>query len=197
MSKRRILICGEPELRRKSKKVRRIDDEIIRLLDDLVETMVAGGGIGLAAPQVGENVRVIAFGELVEAGEDEEPEMVIHRLINPRVVEAEGEVEGTEGCLSLPTLHGVVLRPQRVVVEGISGDGEKVAIGIEGWSARAVAHEIDHLNGKLFVDRVELDSLAWMIPDESEEKGYRLQGCSVDEAIAAFQRLIEKMRAES
>ena len=196
MGKRRILICGEPELRRKSKKVRQIDDEILRLLDDLVETMVAGDGIGLAAPQIGENVRVIAFGELVEAGEDEEPEMAIHQLINPRIVEAEGEVEGTEGCLSLPTLHGVVLRPERVVVEGVSGDGTEISVEVKGWSARAAAHEIDHLNGKLFIDRVEPDSLAWMVPDESEERGYRLRGCSVDEAMMAFQRLIEKLKAE-
>jgi len=139
---------------------------------------------------------VIAFGKIVEAGENEEPEMVVHRIINPRIVEAEGEVEGTEGCLSLPTLHGVVLRPGRVVVEGVDRDGGEVSVELEGWSARAVAHEIDHLNGKLFIDRVEPDSLAWMIPDESEERGYRLQGCSVDEAMMAFQRLIEKMKAE-
>jgi peptide deformylase len=196
MSDRRILICGEPELRRKSKKIRRIDDEIVRLLDDLVETMAEGNGIGLAAPQIGENVRAITFGEIVSAEEDEDEEMVVHKLINPRIVEAEGEVEATEGCLSLPTLHGVVLRPQRVVVEGVDGDGEAVAMEVEGWSARAVAHEIDHLNGKLFIDRAEPDSLAWIIPDDKEEDGYRLQKCSVEEAIEAFRRLLEKMKVE-
>lgn len=67
---------------------------------------------------------------------------------------------------------------------------------VEGWSARAVAHEIDHLNGKLFIDRAEPDSLAWIIPDDKEEDGYRLQKCSVEEAIEAFRRLLEKMKAE-
>ncbi len=193
MATRRIYICGEAVLRKKAKRVRQVDDELLKLLEDMAETMREAPGVGLAAPQVGESVRAIIVGEVGEADE----EMVLHRLINPRIVEAEGEVESGEGCLSLPTLQGIVLRPQRVVVEAIGPDEERLTLEAEGWTARALAHEIDHLNGRLFIDRAEADSLAWMIPDEDDERGYRLESVSLAEALAAFQRLIEKARAES
>ncbi len=193
MAARKIYFCGEPILRKKAKRVRRVDDELVKLLDDMAETLREAPGIGLAAPQVGESVRAIVIGEV---GEDDE-QMVVHKLINPRIVEAEGEVEGSEGCLSLPTLQAIVLRPQQVVVEALGPDEEPVSIEAEGWTARALCHEIDHLNGKLFIDRAEPDSLAWMIPDEEDERGYRLQNVSLAEALAMFQRLVEKARAEN
>ncbi len=193
MATRRIYICGEPILRKKARRVRQVDGELIELLDDMAKTMREAPGIGLAAPQVGESVRAIVVGEV---GDDDE-DMVIHKLINPRIVEAEGEVEGGEGCLSLPTLQGIVLRPQQVVVEALGPDEEPVSIEAEGWTARALCHEIDHLNGKLFIDRAERDSLAWMIPDEDDESGYRLQSVSLAEALAMFQRLVEKAGAEN
>jgi len=193
MATRKIYFCGEPILRKKAKRVRQVDDELVKLLDDMAETLREAPGIGLAAPQVGESVRAIVIGEV---GEDDE-KMVIHKLINPRIVEAEGEVEGSEGCLSLPTLQGLVLRPQQVVVEALGPDEEPVSIEAEGWTARALCHEIDHLNGKLFIDRAEPDSLAWMIPDEDDERGYRLQSVSLAETLAMFQRLVEKARAEN
>jgi len=193
MATRKIYFCGEPILRKKAKRVRRVDDELVKLLDDMAETLREAPGIGLAAPQVGESVRAIVIGEV---GEDDE-QMVVHKLINPRIVEAEGEVEGSEGCLSLPTLQALVLRPQQVVVEALGPDEEPVSIEAEGWTARALCHEIDHLNGKLFIDRAEPDSLAWMIPDEEDERGYRLQNVSLAEALAMFQRLVEKARAEN
>jgi len=194
MAVRRILFCGEPVLRKKAKKVRRIDDALLALLDDMVVTMLNEPGIGLAAPQVGESVRAIVVGEL---GEDDDEEMIVHKLLNPRIVEGEGEIEGSEGCLSLPTLQGIVVRPERVVVEALGPDGEALSMEGIGLMARALCHEIDHLNGKLFIDRAEPDSLAWMIPDDSDERGYRLASVSPADAVAAFQRLVEKARAES
>ncbi|MFO7948613.1 MAG: peptide deformylase [Armatimonadota bacterium] len=193
MSVKRITICGEPILRKKCRNVQNIDQELIKLLDDMAETMSKRSGIGLAAPQVDEDIRVIVAGELPE-GDEEEEEITLHRLINPRIIEQEGEVEGIEGCLSLPTLHGTVLRPGRVVVEAITPDGDEVQIEGEGLLARCLSHEIDHLNGTLFIDRVEEDSLAWMVPDEDEESGYRWVATTIEEARARFEKLIEKRR---
>lgn len=193
MSLRRILICGEPPLRKKSKKVKNIDGQVVGLLDDMIETMLDAPGVGLAAPQVGENLRAVVVAQYNEDGN----EVKTFELINPRIVEAEGEVDGGEGCLSLPTLQGVVLRPERVIVEGVDRDGERVTLEAEGFMARAFAHEIDHLNGMLFIDRAEPDSLAWMIPDENEERGYRLRPIERAEAEQTFRKMIEKATAEA
>ena len=192
MALRRVLICGEPELRRKSRKVKNIDGALVELLDDMVETMLDAPGVGLAAPQVGENLRAIV---LAEYEEGEEPR--VHACINPRIVETEGEIEGGEGCLSLPTLHAVVLRPERVVVEGLDRDGEPIEMEAHGLMARAFCHEIDHLNGKLFIDRAEADSIAWMIPDEDDERGYHLHYISKAEAEETLRKVVEKRLAEA
>lgn len=195
MSVKEITICGEPILREKCKKIREIDEDLIQLLADMAETMVKRSGVGLAAPQVAEGIRAIVAGELEEDADSEE-EMIIHRLINPRIIEREGEIEGTEGCLSLPTLHGTVLRPERVMVEAINPEGEEIQIEAEGLLARCLAHEIDHLNGVLFTDHVEDDSLAWLVPDEDAEEGYRWISTTIEEAQERFQKLIEKRRRE-
>ncbi len=195
MSVKRITICGEPILRKKCRTVQDIDEELIGLLDDMAKTMSKRSGIGLAAPQVDEDIRVIVVGELPEDEEDEG--ITVHRLINPHIVEQEGEVEGTEGCLSLPTLYGTVLRPDRVVVEAITPDGDRIQIEGEGMLARCLSHELDHLNGTLFIDRVEEDSLAWMVPDEDEESGYRWVATTIEEAKERFQKLIEKRREKA
>lgn len=195
MALRKILVCGDPLLRMKAKRIRHMDDELLQMLDDMVETMLAAPGIGLAAPQIGQSVRAIVVGEL--SGEDDEERPKVHRLLNPRIVEAEGQVEAAEGCLSLPTLQGIVLRPQRVVVEALGRDGEPLQLEATGWSARAISHEIDHLDGKLFIDLAQPDSLAWMVPDEDAESGYRLQPVSKQEALDAFQRLVDRAKAES
>ena len=192
MALKRILICGEPELRKKSRKVKNIDGALVELLDDMIETMIEAPGVGLAAPQVGENLRAIV---LAEYEEGEEPRVC--ECINPRIVEAECEAESGEGCLSLPTLHGVVLRPERVVLEALNRDGEPFSLEAHGLMARACCHEIDHLNGKLFIDRAESDSLAWMIPDEDEERGYRLHHISKTEAEETLLRMVHKRLAET
>jgi peptide deformylase len=182
MATRKILYCGDPVLRRRASRIRNINDGIIELLRDLSETMLEASGLGLAAPQVGETITAV-----VVRPDAEEHETI--ELVNPRIVEAEGEEEGLEGCLSLPTLRGTVIRPQRVVVEAIAPDGEEIVVEGEGMLARALAHEVDHLVGKLFIDEVLPDSLAWLRPDDSEETGYRLEPTTLEEAMAAFKRL--------
>ncbi|MFO8082456.1 MAG: peptide deformylase [Armatimonadota bacterium] len=182
MAVRRIVYCGDPVLRRKAPRVRRIDDEICSLLDDMAETMLENEGLGLAAAQVGESAAVVVLRRGAESSD-------VIELINPRIVEREGEERGMEGCLSLPTLRGEVVRPARVIVEGVDREGEEIAVEGEGMMARCLAHELDHLAGTLFIDAVEAESLCWLRPDEREETGYRSEPTTLEEAEAAFERL--------
>jgi peptide deformylase len=184
---RRILYCGDPILRRPASRVRRIDDEVCSLLDDMAETMVRADGLGLAAPQVGVSNAIVTIRT------DPDSDTVLE-LINPRIVEVEGEQEGAEGCLSLPTLRGIVLRPMRVLVQATDREGEEIEVEGEGLMARCLAHELDHLAGKLYIDLADPDSLCWMRPDEREELGYRTEPVSVEEARAAFNRMRESQK---
>lgn len=192
MAVRKILVCGDPVLRKKARRVRDISDELVNLLDDMVETMLQAPGIGLAAPQVGVDVRAIVFQEF--KGDDDEP--VVRRVINPRIVARDGEQAAYEGCLSLPTLHGEVKRPMQVTLTGIGPDGEDVRIEAEGLTARCMLHEIDHLDGVLFSDRCEPGTLSWMVPDKNEEDGYRLEPTTEAEMMKAFDRLRKKQESE-
>ena len=183
MATREILYYGHPTLRKKAKRVRKVTDKIVELLEDMKGIMVEAPGIGLAAPQVGDSVRAI----VVRADVEEDSEVFC--LLNPRIVERDGEAEAIEGCLSLPTLHGTVVRGAEVLAEGTTLDGQTVQIEGEGLLARALQHEIDHLNGVLFVDRAEEDSLGWMVPDEEEEEGYRIDPTTLEEVAETFDRL--------
>jgi len=187
--KREILFCGDPVLRKKAKPVHEITDEILQLFDDMAPTMVEARGVGLAAPQVGESVRAICLQWIDEDAEEEGEDAEIICLLNPRIVEREGEQEGMEGCLSLPTLHAVVRRSARVIAEAVGLDGTALKIEAEGLMARAIQHEIDHLNGVLFVDRAEAGTLRWMVPDDSEEQGYRFEDTTWEEAKERFERM--------
>lgn len=191
MATRKILICGEPVLRRKAPKVREITEETRELLDDMVETMIDAPGIGLAAPQIGHCTRCI----VVRDRADDEGEKV-YRIVNPRVLAKEGEQWAYEGCLSLPTLQAEVCRPMNIIVTGLDETGEPVRLQAEGLLARALLHEIDHLDGILFVDRADPDTIGWMIPDPSDEDGYRLEDATVAEVMAAFDRLRKRQAAQ-
>jgi peptide deformylase len=140
---------GAPVLHTPSAPVTEIDGQIATLLKDMVDTMYAAPGIGLAAPQIGVPLRVIVIDLTV--GEDKR--QLIH-LVNPEFVEKEGEQRHEEGCLSVPGYGGTPTRPSRVVVKGLDADGrERVYTGTE-LLARAFCHEIDHIDGLLFVDRL-------------------------------------------
>ncbi|MGL4912902.1 MAG: peptide deformylase [Romboutsia sp.] len=145
MALRGILQIGEPVLRKKSKKVEKIDDKLIQLLDDMADTMYEADGVGLAAPQIGVLKRVV----VIDIGDG------IIELINPEIIEVSGEQVGDEGCLSVIGEAGIVKRPYVVKVRAFNRKGQLFEIEGEELLARAFCHEIDHLEGILFVDKVE------------------------------------------
>jgi peptide deformylase len=152
MTLRNIVFTPEPVLRRKARPVTRFDANLQTLIDDMIETMRAAPGVGLAAPQVNVSERLI----VVEFG-DEEDETVppkLYVLINPEVSRTSAETEvGTEGCLSIPGFIGDVERASAVTVKGKNRHGQPMTVKAQGWLARIFQHEIDHLNGVLFTDR--------------------------------------------
>jgi peptide deformylase len=162
MSTLPILTSEHAVLRQKARRVPKVDDSVRKLIDDMVETMLAAPGVGLAAPQVGQSLRVI----VVKTDEN------LHVLVNPEMVSAEGEQIGYEGCLSLPGLVGEVKRFQRVIAKGRNRKGKEIRIRGDGLLARAIQHEIDHLDGILFVDRLtSLDTLRKVEPEEAPVEG--------------------------
>lgn len=144
MAIRNILKDGDEILRKKSREVTEINDNILILLDDMADTMYKANGAGLAAPQVGVLRRVV----VIDIGEG------LVELINPVIKEQTGQQITIEGCLSIPGIWGEVERPARVVVEALNRKGEKITIESEGFMAQAVCHEVDHLDGILFTDKV-------------------------------------------
>jgi peptide deformylase len=147
---REILYLGDPVLRRSAAEVTEFDDELKRLVRDLFETMYHADGIGLAAPQVGLSKRVL----VVDLRRDDD-ELAPVALVNPRVTWASDVTEKqSEGCLSIPGLEDVVTRPFAVKVEGFDPEGRPVTIDADALYARALQHEIDHLDGILFIDRL-------------------------------------------
>jgi len=144
MAIRKIRIEGDPILRKKSRRVEKIDDRIKTLLDDMEETMRDENGVGLAAPQVGVLRQVI----IIDVGDG------LIEIINPEIVAYEGSEKKEEGCLSIPGKIGIVERPYKVTAKGLNRDGENIEVKGEGQLARALCHEIDHLNGILFIDKV-------------------------------------------
>ena len=147
MAIRNIRIEGDPILRKVSKKVPKITDRVKILLDDMGETMYAADGVGLAAPQVGILKRVI----VVDPREDESTGLV--KLINPEIIEADGEQIGVEGCLSIPNFNGTVKRAEHVKVKYLDEDGNEKIWDAHGFPAVVLSHEIDHLDGILFRDK--------------------------------------------
>ncbi|HZJ82421.1 MAG TPA: peptide deformylase [Clostridia bacterium] len=153
-------------LRKKARPVDKINERILTLLDDMAETMYDADGVGLAAPQVGVLRRVIVM-DIREEGEGESKELI--ELINPEIVEQEGEQIGAEGCLSVPGLTGQVERPLKVLVTGLNRQGEEVKIEGSELLARALCHEIDHLDGILYIDKVLPGTLKQVGEDDDEQ----------------------------
>ena len=145
MALREIVQIGEPVLRKKAKKVEVIDEKILQILDDMADTMYNADGVGLAAPQVGILKRIV----VIDIGDG------LLELINPEIIETSGEQIGEEGCLSLPGKVAVVKRPNVVKVRAYNRKGQLFEIEGEELLARAFCHEIDHLDGILYVDKVE------------------------------------------
>jgi len=146
---RNILIYPDPFLLKKAAPVSRVDEKVRELIRDMFETMRAASGVGLAAPQLGVGKRVI----IVDISHVEK-EVAPLALVNPEIEESRGLEEGTEGCLSLPGIEGVVPRAEFVLVKARDEQGRPVQIAAHGFLARALQHEIDHLDGVLFIDRI-------------------------------------------
>ena len=146
---RPIVRYGDEVLRRRAEDVTELTAEVRSLIDDMVETMYAAPGVGLAAPQVGVPLRVFVADPSVGRNVDD---LVV--LVNPAVVEKEGVQSEEEGCLSVPGFAAKVRRPSRLVVRGLDRDGETIEVEGTGLLARALQHELDHLDGSLFLDRL-------------------------------------------
>lgn len=144
MALRNIRIYGDPILRKKSKPVEVVNDRIKILIKDMFQTMYYEDGVGLAAPQVGILKRVV----VVDIGEGP------IALINPEIISKEGSYIDTEGCLSLPEKQGEVERPQHIRVKALNEEGKEINFDAEDLFARAICHEVDHLDGILFTDKV-------------------------------------------
>ncbi|MBJ7608351.1 MAG: peptide deformylase [Candidatus Dormibacteraeota bacterium] len=149
----------DPVLTTRATRVPRVDDTVRKLMDDMVETMIEAHGAGLAAPQVGVSQRVIVL----------RVDNQVYQLANPETVRCEGEQTGFEGCLSVPGLIGEVTRCERVVARGLNRHGKEIRVKGDGLLARAIQHEIDHLDGILFTTKVIEGTLRpWELAHEQE-----------------------------
>lgn len=157
MAIRNILKGEDPALRKLSRVVTNFDKRLHILLDDLADTLEEAQGAGLAAPQVGVLRRVC----IVDVGDEDG----LIELINPEIISVEGEQEGREGCLSLPGVAGIVIRPARVTVKAQDRNGKEFTVVGEGLKARAFCHETEHLDGKLYTDKV----IRYLTNEELEE----------------------------
>ncbi len=144
-------------LRKKSREVEKIDEKILTIIDDMKETLYDKNGVGLAAPQIGILKRII----VIDVGEGP----IV--LINPVIVYQKGEATEIEGCLSVPGVWGTVTRPEQVIVRGLNPDGETVEIEGTGLLARAFCHEVDHLNGTIYTDKV----IEYIDPSQMQQEG--------------------------
>lgn len=156
----KIIRFPNPILRKKAKALKKVTPDIIKLIDNMIETMHAAPGVGLAAPQVGKSIQVI----VVDIGQGP------IALVNPKIISKSGTQVFTEGCLCLPGVEAPVERAAAVKVKGLDREGNKVEISAEGLLATVLQHEIDHLDGKVFIDRVSDPSLIRHVPPKTEPK---------------------------
>ncbi len=189
MALREIIKVGNPRLRQRSRPIKRVTPEIRRFIADMVETMHANAGIGLAAPQVGVLQRII----VVEVPENEEISNSgkLYAMINPEIVKASRITEiGDEGCLSVPGYVGEVERASEVVVRGMDKRGKLLRLRLHGFMARVFQHEIDHCDGILYIDRLTAPDRIWDVRLGEEEQAEleaatKLQPAPELEAVAA------------
>ena len=165
-----LVILPDPLLRAKAKRIRQIDNSIVRLADDMVETMRFHNGVGLAANQVGVLKRVVVL---------EVPEDFLRVLINPEIIKKNGEREVEEGCLSVPGYRGLVTRSIWVKARSLSIDGAEIRLKAEGLLAQALEHEIDHLNGIVYVDHLKRHEDLWKIESEQQLETDELESAKI------------------
>lgn len=158
MAIRNIREDGDEILRKKSREVEVVDDKIREILEDMVETMHKYNGVGLAAPQIGLLKRLI----VIDLYDDKGP----IKLVNPEIIKEKGTQEVEEGCLSFPNKFAKIIRPEEVTVKALNENGKTVKISAKGLLAQALSHEIDHLNGILFVDKIVPGTLQVIEPEK-------------------------------
>lgn len=170
-----IETLDNPILRKKARPVTKFDDELQRLIDDMIETMRTANGVGLAGPQVNQPLRLTVIETLPEHDEEgneieDSRELIV--LINPEIVwESRSMVEGIEGCLSIPGWVGEVSRNESVRIRAQDRRGKKIRLKLKDWTARIAQHEIDHLNGVLYIDRLTAPERLWREEEFLEEEG--------------------------
>lgn len=161
MAVRNIREDGDEILRKKSREVENVDDKIRELLDDMVETMHKYNGVGLSAVQVGILKRLV----VIDLYDDKAP----MKLVNPVIVKEKGEQEVEEGCLSFPNKYAKLVRPAEVVAEALDENGKKIKIKAKGLLAQAICHELDHLDGVLFIDHMIPGTLEYVDPNKNDD----------------------------
>lgn len=149
---------GDEVLRKRSKEVEEVNDKIRELLDDMVETMHKYNGVGLAAPQIGILKRML----VIDLYDDNGP----IKIINPKIIKEKGTQEVEEGCLSFPNQYAKIVRPEEIVIEALNENGDKIKIKAKDLLAQAISHEIDHLDGILFVDKLIPGTLEYVEPNK-------------------------------
>ncbi len=161
MAIRQIRQEGDEILKKKSREVEIIDDKIQELIDDMIETMHKFNGVGLAAVQVGVLKRVVVIDLYDDNG--------VLVLINPEIKKQKGEQEVEEGCLSFPNQFAKIIRPMEVTVEALNRDGKKIKVKGKELLAQAMSHEVDHLNGELFIDKIIPGTLEYIEPEDDSK----------------------------
>jgi peptide deformylase len=173
-----IVKYPDPVLRRVASPCPRVTPELVAFSERMMATMHADDGVGLAAPQVGVSLRII----VVDTGEEKPV-----ALFNPEIVTCSGEQTGVEGCLSFPGLHGEVTRADRLAIRGLNTRGRRVTLAGEGFWARAMQHEMDHLDGVMFVDRVLPETLYWATGERDARGNYLTRPAILAEALREFE----------
>jgi peptide deformylase len=153
MAIRNIVKIGDEILTKNAKEIKEITPSLIKILDDMKETLIENNGCGLAAPQVGILKKMFIVN--IEADEEKKTKAFYLEIINPKIIEQEGESIAVEACLSVPGKSGKVKRATKIKIAGINRSGEKIIIEAEDFLARVIQHEYDHLIGKLYIDRAE------------------------------------------
>lgn len=161
MAIRNLRYQGDEILKKKSREVENIDDKLQTLIEDMIDTMHKYNGVGLAAVQVGVLKRLV----VIDLYDDNGPIV----MINPEIIKTKGEQEVDEGCLSFPNEFAKVVRPAEVVAEYTAIDGKRMRVKAKELLAQAIAHEVDHLNGEVFIDKIIPGTLEYVEPDKSEK----------------------------
>jgi peptide deformylase len=164
-----VLLEGDPRLRQRALKIRAVDDSLRTLARDMHETMEEESGVGLAGPQIGVMRRIIVIHVPEAYGDEKQPEVSM-TLINPEIVKAQGREFGPEACLSIPGWVGDVPRAERITVKAMDLNNREVRLKAHGILARILQHEVDHLDGILYIDRVEDKSTLRQVEDEDEDE---------------------------